>query len=66
MSTGRLVTWKELKTMGWSFSPAQTHRMIAKGRFPKPVRFPVGTACPVSWRYEEVLPLTQKPFLASR
>ena len=62
MSHGRLITWKDLKAMGWSFSPAQTHRMIAKGRFPKPVRFPVGSAYPPSWRYEEVLPLIQKPF----
>lgn len=66
MSHGRLVTWKDLKAMGWSFSPAQTHRMIAKGRFPKPVRFPVGSAYPPSWRHEEVLPFIQKPFLASR
>ena len=66
MSTGRLVTWKELKAMGWPYSPAETHRMIARGRFPRPLRFPVGSAYPVSWRYEEVMPFVRKPFLASR
>lgn len=52
--------------MGWAYSPAQTHRMIVKGRFPAPLRFPVGTARPVSWRFEQVVPFLRKPFLANR
>ena len=66
MFTAGLVTWKELRTQGWSYSEAQTYRMISKGRFPRPMRSKNGSAAYPSWRLEEVRPFLRKPFLANR
>jgi predicted DNA-binding transcriptional regulator AlpA len=66
MFTAGLVTWKELRTQGWSYSEAQTYRMVSKGRFPKPLGVENGDVVQPAWRLEEVRPFLRKPFLANR
>jgi predicted DNA-binding transcriptional regulator AlpA len=66
MSYGNLITWDEMRARGWKFSEAQTDRMIAKGRFPKPVRYSGAHRRTPTWRHAEVLPFLRRPHLAKR
>lgn len=52
----KLVTWKELKAMGWPYSRQHTMRMIRAERFPEPIKFGPQPGSRIAWRWPQVQP----------
>ena len=57
----RIVTWKQIKEMGWPLSRYHTvGRLVPEGRFPKPEKLSEARGSRIWWWWEDVKPFLEK------